>query len=188
MLALVLILIITMDGGGKAPKPDPPHPHPDPPGPVPINTGVNPYFIDEKTLKCTRATCSGLLGFNQTVLNGTSLNSYISNKLIKLNPKNIPTGLNNNYSTNVGFEFGQVDFKIHKIKFWDNDTSPFSPPSDLVLNKDPFYQMSVDMVALNYTMDPFGFMLRSTRTKNDTFVHTHNSDFVMSDKFMQLDL
>ena len=49
--------------------------------------------------------------------------------------------------------------------------------------------MSLDMVGFKLNKDPFGFELRSTRTINDTLVSvSEESDFVMSDKFMQLDL
>lgn len=50
-------------------------------------------------------------------------------------------------------------------------------------------EMSLDMVGFNLTADPFGFELRSTRTEGDVLVAISNySNFVMSDKFMQLDL
>ena len=45
------------------------------------------------------------------------MNKYLADSAVKLNPKNIPTGHNNNYTKLVNFEFGQVDFKIHKLKF-----------------------------------------------------------------------
>ena len=96
--------------------------------------------------------------------------------------------MNNNYTKSVNFEFGQVDFKIHKLKFSDASKDTYSPPASLVKQRDPFYQMSLDMVAFRLFKDPFGFELRSTRTENDTFVHTNSSDFLMSDRFMQLDL
>ena len=44
------------------------------------------------------------------------------------------------------------------------------------------------MVGFKLHGDPFGFELQSTRTENNVYVHTNSSDFVMSDKFMQLDL
>jgi hypothetical protein len=50
-------------------------------------------------------------------------------------------------------------------------------------------EMSTDMVGFKLTSDPFQFEIRSTRTENDTLVSMSNSsNFVMSDKFMQLDL
>lgn len=113
----------------------------------------------------------------------------MADSLIKLNPKNIPTGYNNNYTTSVNFEFGQVDFKIHKLKFSDASEEKFSPPEDLVYTRNASVEMSLDMVGFKLNQDPFGFELRSTRTENDTLVSMSlESDFVMSDKFMQLDL
>ena len=44
------------------------------------------------------------------------------------------------------------------------------------------------MVGFHLTTDPFGFELRSTRTEGDILVAMSNtSDFVMSDRFMQVD-
>jgi hypothetical protein len=43
----------------------------------------------------------------------------------------------------------------------------------------------------NFTVDtqkPFGFEFRSTRSADVINVNTENSDFIMTDKFMQLDL
>lgn len=113
----------------------------------------------------------------------------MSDSLIKLDPKTIPTGYNNNYTTNVSFEFGQVDFKIHKLRFADSMKEKFTPPEDLVYTRNASVEMSLDMVGFKLNQDPFGFELRSTRTVNDTLVSiSSESDFVMSDRFMQLDL
>ena len=44
------------------------------------------------------------------------------------------------------------------------------------------------MAGFNHTNKPFGFEFRSTRKSDIINVNTHNSDFIMTDKFMQLDL
>jgi len=36
--------------------------------------------------------------------------------------------------------------------------------------------------------NPFEFELRSTRTENDTLVNMKESDFVVTDRYLQLDL
>jgi hypothetical protein len=105
-----------------------------------------------------------------------------------LDPASIPTGLNNNYTKVVNFEFGQVDFKIHKLNFQDASKFKFSPSSDYVATRNASVEMSLDMVGFHLTADPFGFELRSTRTGGDVIVAmSNNSDFVMSDRFMQVD-
>ena len=56
------------------------------------------------------------------------MNKYLDDGLITLDPQTIPTGLNNNYTKTVNFEFSQVDFKIHKLNFQDASQYKFSPP------------------------------------------------------------
>ena len=48
--------------------------------------------------------------------------------------------------------------------------------------------MSLDSAGFKMYYDPFGFEFRSTREPDVVNVHTNSSDFVMTDKFMQLDL
>lgn len=116
------------------------------------------------------------------------MDTHLTAALSKLDPKSIPHGTNNNYTKVIDFEFGQVDFKIHKLTFQDGSKTKFSPPADLVKTRDASVEMSLDMVGFNLTSDPFGFELRSTRTEGDVLVAmTNASDFVMSDKFMQVD-
>lgn len=192
MLLAIILAIVFASKGGSDPEPTPPTPPnpPTPPIPPPTpNSGVNPYFVDNSTFGVTKYAAYGQLWFNNSVVNDTQMRQHISDSLIKLNPKDIPTGYNNNYTTNVSFEFGQVDFKIHKLKFTDALKEKFTPPEDLVLTKNASVEMSLDMVGFKLNQDPFGFELRSTRTENDTLVSiSAESDFVMSDKFMQLDL
>ena len=44
--------------------------------------------------------------------------------------------------------------------------------------------MTISMSGFKYYKEPFGFEFRSTWNENDTYVHTKNSDFVFTDKFM----
>ena len=48
--------------------------------------------------------------------------------------------------------------------------------------------MSTNMAGFSHTNKPFGFEFRSTRSADVINVDTANSDFIMTDKFMQLDL
>jgi hypothetical protein len=48
--------------------------------------------------------------------------------------------------------------------------------------------MTTEMAGFSYKTEPFGFEFRSTREENVINVDTHNSDFIMTDKFMQIDL
>ena len=48
--------------------------------------------------------------------------------------------------------------------------------------------MSTNMAGFSHTNKPFGFEFRSTRSADVINVDTTNSDFIMTDKFMQLDL
>jgi hypothetical protein len=60
------------------------------------------------------------------------------------------------------------------------------------LTRNASVEMSLDMVGFQLTKgenNSFGFEIRSTRTEGETLVALSNvSDFVMSDKFMQIDL
>jgi hypothetical protein len=47
-------------------------------------------------------------------------------------PGGIPIGPNNAYIKNVKFEFSQVDYKVTKVLFTDNDKKRFSIPDDVV--------------------------------------------------------
>ena len=109
------VVFVNHDDKPPGPTPIPPKPKPDP---IPVDAGINPYFVKNGSLEISRSTCRGLLDFNQTVLNNLTMDEYIGNaSAIKMHPETIPTGLNNNYTKSVSFEFGQVDFKIHKMKF-----------------------------------------------------------------------
>jgi len=50
------------------------------------------------------------------------------------------------------------------------------------------HQMSTEMAGFSCRNKPFGFEFRSTRETDVINVDTTNSDFIMTDKFMQLDL
>jgi hypothetical protein len=203
VLLLCLILGLTLGGKGDEPAPVPPTPPnpptpPIPPTPPKPNTGVNPYYVNNATIGVTKYSVMGTLMFNNSAINTTNatdgqypVGRYMSdNGSISLDPATIPTGINNNYTTSVNFEFSQVDFKISKLNFQDAEKNKYSPPADLVYTRDASVEMSLDMVGFKLYSDPFGFELRSTRTENDTLVSMSpgKSDFVMSDKFMQLDL
>ena len=201
VLLLALILGLTLGGKGADPTPTPPTPPnppnpPTPPNPPKPNTGANPYYVNNATLGTTKYSVVGVLEFNQTKwdsinnTNGTNTTYMAADgSLITMNPKDIPSGINNNFTTSVHFEFSQVDFKISKLNFQDATQTKFSPPADLVKTRDASVEMSLDMVGFKLNTDPFGFEIRSTRTENDTLVSmTNTSDFVMSDRFMQLDL
>ena len=84
VLIIVLILVLTLSSSGTKPTPPPPGPKPKPP--VPINSNVNPYYVKDGTLASTRATCSGQLNFNNTIISEQSFADYISNKTIKMDP------------------------------------------------------------------------------------------------------
>lgn len=111
-----------------------------------------------------------------------------TNGTIKLAPTDIPVGINNEYIEEVRFEFSQVDYKVTKILFTDNKKQRFSIPSDVVGSMGTNTQMSTNMAGFSYRYDPFGFEFRSTRSADVINVDTTNSDFMMTDKFMQIDL
>jgi hypothetical protein len=189
VLLFALILGLTLglkkkdDNGGG---PTPPTP------PAPINSGYNPYFIEEGNINSTKNKVSGVLSFNNTVVN-TSIYKAKRSSLddaITLTPKTIPIGVNNYYIKNVKFDFTQVDYKVTKLLFTDNDDTDwrFGIPSDVVGSKPDNSQMSMDMVGFSHTTNPFGFGFRSTRQADVINIDTTNSDFIMTDKFMQLDL
>lgn len=52
VLIVAVILAVTLSGSGDKPTPPGPAPGPTPPGPTPpepINTGYNPYYLDENS-------------------------------------------------------------------------------------------------------------------------------------------
>lgn len=97
ILGAVMVIIIAIILGVVLGKGSKPTPTPTPvPVPVPVNAGVNPYYVDSGSLVKTRYQATGYLGFNDTVLGTSTLDEYIANKSpIKMNPKDIPTGMNN---------------------------------------------------------------------------------------------
>jgi hypothetical protein len=48
--------------------------------------------------------------------------------------------------------------------------------------------MSLATAGFRYFKEPFGFEFRSLRNPDVVNVHTNHSSFLMTDKFMQLDL
>jgi hypothetical protein len=105
-----------------------------------------------------------------------------------LKPKNIPTGPNNEYVKELTYDFSQVDYKITKVLFSDANKTRYSIPESLVGSMPDSYNMSLNTVGFKMFKDPFGFEFRSTRQPNVINVHTNGSDFLVTDKFMQLDL
>jgi len=105
-----------------------------------------------------------------------------------LTPKNIPNGTNNEYIEAVSYDFSQVDYKITKVLLSDANKTRYSIPDSMVGSMPDSYNMSLDTVGFQMFKDPFGFEFRSTREADVVNVHTNGSDFVMTDKFMQLDL
>ena len=103
LFALILGLVLGNkkdDGGGSNP--------PTPPGPAPINSGYNPYFIQEGDITTTKNKVSGVLSFNPDALNETTYKAktmYTANTVIGLTPKTIPIGVNNEYIEKVAFDF-----------------------------------------------------------------------------------
>jgi hypothetical protein len=130
VLLVAIILGVTLSGGSDdKPKPGP-GPGPTPPGPgpspKPINAGYNPYFLNSSSLISTsKNKVSGSLFFNQSVIDDGAeayAAKYASRfgkdgEAIKLYPKNIPTGENNEYLKHITYDFSQVDYKITKVLF-----------------------------------------------------------------------
>lgn len=100
VLIVAIILGVTLSGSGDKPSPGP-GPGPTPPGPTPpepINTGYNPYYLDEDTpIQVQKNKVSGHLLFNQTVIDTKGVRGFGEDKNITLQPNEIPTGANNEY-------------------------------------------------------------------------------------------
>ena len=105
-----------------------------------------------------------------------------------MKPGSIPIGDNNKYLKAISYEFSQVDYKITKVLLSDANKTRYSIPDSMVGSMPDSYNMSLDTVGFQMFKDPFGFEFRSTREADVVNVHTNGSDFVMTDKFMQLDL
>jgi len=180
---LIVGLVVANKGSDPAPAPTP--------GPEPVDAGYNLYYLDDADVITTKNLVSGVLSFNTSYIDdGKFLEKArkATNKTILIEPKQIPIGVNNQYIKNVKFEFSQVDYKVTKVMFTDNSTSRFSIPTDVVGAMGANAQMSTNMAGFSYKNKPFGFEFRSTREADVINVDTTNSDFIMTDKFMQLDL
>ena len=118
VLLVAIILGVTLSGGDD-PTPVPPAPPvpPTPPTPpVPINRGYNPYFLnDTSSIEMTKNKVSGVLYWNQTVIDNKTLSGYGEDQNITLQPKSIPIGPNNKYLEAISYDFSQVDYKITKV-------------------------------------------------------------------------
>ena len=198
VLIVAIILGVTLSGSSDSPTPTPTPPGPGPgptPGPgPPVNSGYNPYFLNATSvIMRSKNKVNGRLYFNDTydptppsyrgaAQNGTGLN-------ITLTPDEIPIGENNEWIKTLEYDFSQVDYKITKVMFTDGLKERFSINETLVNSKKDSSNMTLDNAGFKlYDNETFGFEFRSTRQPDVVNVFTNSSDFVMTDKFMQLDL
>lgn len=133
VLIVALILGLVLSGKGDDPTPVPPKPVP--PTPEPIDSGYNIYYLNESNVTPTKNLVSGVLTFNTSYENNDKFleRTYkVEGDAITMVPNEIPIGPNNAYIKNVKFEFSQVDYKVTKVLFTDNDKSRFSIPDDVV--------------------------------------------------------
>jgi hypothetical protein len=133
VLIVALILGLVLSGKGDDPTPVPPTPVP--PTPEPIDSGYNIYYLNESDVTTTKNLVSGVLTFNTSYENNDKFleRTYkVEGDAITMVPNEIPIGPNNAYIKNVKFEFSQVDYKVTKVLFTDNDKSRFSIPDDVV--------------------------------------------------------
>lgn len=101
----------------------------------------------------------------------------------------IPSGKNNEITENVTFHVSQVDLKTTRIWFGNEDQSNvYNPPADVVNTKAATNENTLESLGFMIYANPFEFELRSTRTLKDTLINMKGADFVISDKYLQLDL
>ena len=134
VVAVALVgLILGLVLGNKGDTPSPPGPGPTPP--APIDTGYNLYYLNDSDVTTTKNLVSGVLTFNTSYVNNEKFlekTKRTAASAITIAPNEIPIGANNKYIKNVKFEFSQVDYKVTKVHFTDNDTARFNIPTDVV--------------------------------------------------------
>jgi hypothetical protein len=182
---VAVVIVATILGivlGTKGDDPKPPGPKP-PPTPEPIDSGYNLYYLNKSNVVPTKNMVTGILSFNDTRIDNKkflekSKKIQDSGGIILDAKEDIPMGVvNNEYIKDVKFEFSQTDYKVSRVLFTDNKKSRFSIPGDVVkYGPDTEFknnnQMSTNMAGFNYTLDPFGFEIKSTRVENVINVNT----------------
>ena len=126
---LVLALVLAFTLSSKSPGPSP---SPIPPTPPSV---YNPYVLVKESIFWEDSIVKGKAEIKQSTLD--ALNSmpkiyYSDDLVIKADPNQIPTGINNEVIRSVSFEVGQLDFNTVKVTLTDSKLQRFSPPEDVV--------------------------------------------------------
>ena len=184
---IAIILGVTL---GKKKKDDPDQPNPPTPPSPPVPANYNPYVVQTDLNMFDEGILTGFMSVpNSLSTEQPDLTQDLAAVDVKPRPRDIPVGQNNALFTNVSFEIGQVDYKWSYMIFSKADnTSRFSIPEDQVNKSRASYQMKLEMVGFELFTNPFGFHFKSTRYEDNVLLSTDSSSFVMTDKYMQLDL
>jgi len=107
---------------------------------------------------------------------------------IKLDPKAIPSGSNNEVITKASYTFAQVDYHTTMMTLTQADTERFSIPETLVKKGKEDDTMRLDAAGFKMPTDRFGFSLSSHSNPEQVYVSVaKQSSLLMMDKFMQID-
>lgn len=195
VLAILGVVLGVTLGGGGGDKPEPPTP---PVPPIP-DDGFNPYSVDESTIVTENSRKSGVI----TIGSSSKLSSYYAtfqrqanearraahesaNLTTNVATANLPTGVNNMVTSNVRFEFGQVDKSTMYMVLEDNDSQRWEPSYDVVGYRGNDPNQRLDMSNFDLQLNPFGFSIGSTYT-DETLISTKGETVYLMDKYMQAD-
>jgi hypothetical protein len=104
-----------------------------------------------------------------------------------LDPLGIPIGKNNKLIKKVHFEAGQADDLVSYLRL-DDDTNPrFAVPDDVLPRPGDNNLRRFGECGMSLSLNPFELKFTDTRNNSNVFIHMNNSNFYMTDKFIQLD-
>ena len=146
---------------------------------TPINNSIwNPYVVNWQYSYKSKFQAT------LTIPPGAALNTM---------PRQIPEGANNYQINSVSFEAGQLDRRTTYMTFTDDNwptMQRYDVPT-LQVNKplaNGFEELSLSMSGLQISNSPFGFQFTDPRNSSNVWMHTKNSNFIMMDKYLQIDL
>lgn len=99
-----------------------------------------------------------------------------------IDPRGIPTGKNNPIIEDVHFEFGQISNDVSYLKLGDDKKKRFTPLG--VKNPKAQQTMRLEMSGIQIESAPFGFKFVDHTNHSNILLHTEQSNFFMSDKYL----
>lgn len=103
-------------------------------------------------------------------------------------PTKIPEGVNNNFSKKVNFTFAMADYKVGYMRLNDADSERFEIPDQAFTTPKENPTMRMRMLGFELSQDPFYFSFTDVTDRDNVYVTSKDSNLVMMDKFMQMDL